>query len=104
MGREVDVRFRPGFFPFVEPGVEVDMRLRGEDVPERLRDKWIEMLGAGMLHPNVLNAAGIDPEVYQGFAFGGGIERLAMLKWGIEDVRAFHDGDLRFIQQFKASE
>ena len=100
----VDIRFRPGYFPFVEPGVEVDMKLRGDDVPERLRDKWIEVLGAGMLHPNVLRAGGIDTDTYQGWAFGGGIERLCMLKWGIDDVRLFHSGDLRFIQQFRAQQ
>ncbi|QSH39411.1 phenylalanine--tRNA ligase subunit alpha [Candidatus Kaiserbacteria bacterium] len=103
LGGSVEVRFRPGFFPFVEPGVEVDMRLTGDTVPARLKGKWIEILGAGMLHPNVLKAGGIDPEEYQGWAFGGGIERLCMLKWGIDDVRLFHSGDLRFIQQFKSS-
>ncbi|MAJ97211.1 phenylalanine--tRNA ligase subunit alpha [bacterium] len=100
LGGSVEVRFRPGFFPFVEPGVEVDMRLTGDAVPVRLKGKWIEILGAGMLHPNVLRAGGINPEEYQGWAFGGGIERLCMLKWGIDDVRLFHSGDLRFIQQF----
>lgn len=103
-GAEVDVRFRPGFFPFVEPGVEVDMCLRGDNVPGKLRDKWIEILGAGMLHPNVLRNAGIDPEEWQGFAFGGGVERLAVLKWAIDDVRYFHNGDLRFAQQFEIKE
>lgn len=103
LGGAVEIRFRPGFFPFVEPGVEVDMRLVGDDAPERLKGKWIEMLGAGMLHPNVLRTAGIDPEKYQGWAFGGGIERLCMLKWGIDDVRIFHTGDLRFINQFTAN-
>lgn len=102
LGGAVEVRFRPGFFPFVEPGVEVDMKLIGDNVPERLQGKWIEILGAGMLHPNVLRAGGIDPEKYRGWAFGGGIERLCMLKWGVDDVRAFHAGDLRFIQQFTA--
>ena len=102
LGGSVDVRFRPGFFPFVEPGVEVDMRLNGGDIPERLRGKWIEILGAGMLHPNVLRSGGIDPDKYRGWAFGGGIERLAMLKWGIDDIRIFHSGDLRFLNQFKA--
>lgn len=101
LGGSVEIRFRPGFFPFVEPGVEVDMRLTGEDAPKKLKDKWIEILGAGMLHPNVLRAGGIDPKEYQAWAFGGGIERLAMLKWGIDDVRIFHSGDLRFINQFK---
>tara|TARA_B100000745_G_scaffold219274_1_gene146013 strand:+ start:25166 stop:25879 length:714 start_codon:yes stop_codon:yes gene_type:complete len=101
LGGSVEIRFRPGFFPFVEPGVEVDMKLLGDNIPKRLRGKWIEILGAGMLHPNVLREGGIDPEKYQGWAFGGGIERLCMLKWGIDDVRIFHSGDLRFIQQFE---
>jgi phenylalanyl-tRNA synthetase alpha chain len=78
------------------------MRLIGENVPPKLTGKWIEMLGAGMVHPNVLTKVGIDTEKYQGFAFGAGIERLCMLKWGIDDVRIFHTGDLRFIQQFVA--
>ena len=99
-GASVEVRFRPSFFPFVEPGVEVDMRLVGENVPEKLRDRWIEMMGAGMVHPSVLKSAGVDPEKYQGFAFGMGIDRLAILRWGIDDVRLMHSADLRFINQF----
>lgn len=94
-GRDITTRFRPGYFPFVEPGVEVDMYYtspRGE--------KWIEVLGAGMVHPNVLKAAGLDPEEYQGFAFGTGIERLVMIKYEIDDLRLFQSGDLRFINQF----
>ena len=96
----VEIRFRPSFFPFVEPGVEVDMRLVGSNVPEKLRDKWIEMMGAGMVHPNVIKNAGLDPKKYQGFAFGMGLDRLAMLRWGIDDVRLMHSADLRFINQF----
>jgi phenylalanyl-tRNA synthetase alpha chain len=99
-GSSVEVRFRPSFFPFVEPGVEVDMRLVGSTVPEKLRDKWIEMMGAGMVHPNVLTNAGVDPEKYQGFAFGMGLDRLALLRWGIDDVRLMHSADLRFVNQF----
>lgn len=99
-GAQVEVRFRPSYFPFVEPGVEVDMRLVGTDVPEKLRDKWIEMMGAGMVHPQVLENAGVDPKKYRGFAFGIGLDRLAMLRWGIDDVRLMHSGDLRFINQF----
>lgn len=95
----VEIRFRPSFFPFTEPSVEVDMRLVGEDVPEKLRDKWIEMMGAGMIHPNVLRNAGVDTR-YQGFAFGMGLDRLAMLRWSIDDVRLMHSADLRFINQF----
>lgn len=99
-GSDVEIRFRPSFFPFTEPSVEVDMRLVGEGVSEKLRDKWIEMMGAGMIHPNVLKNAGVDPEKYRGFAFGMGIDRIAMLKWGIDDVRHMHSADLRFINQF----
>ncbi|HWB33864.1 MAG TPA: phenylalanine--tRNA ligase subunit alpha [Candidatus Paceibacterota bacterium] len=96
----VEVRFRPSFFPFVEPGVEVDMRLTGADAPEKLRGKWIEVMGAGMVHPNVLKSAGVDPSKYRGFAFGMGLDRLAMLRWGIDDIRLMHSADLRFINQF----
>lgn len=99
-GAQVEIRFRPSFFPFVEPGVEVDMRLVGDGVPEKLKDKWMEMMGAGMVHPSVLKNAGVDPKKYQGFAFGMGLDRLAMLKWGIDDVRYMHSADLRFINQF----
>lgn len=96
----VEIRFRPSFFPFTEPSVEVDMRITGETAPEKLRDRWIEVMGAGMLHPNVIKNYGLDPEKYRGFAFGGGLDRLAMLRWGIDDVRLMHSADLRFINQF----
>lgn len=99
-GASVEVRFRPSFFPFTEPSVEVDMRLIGESAPEKLRGTWIEMMGAGMVHPSVLENAGIDSSKYRGFAFGMGIDRLAMLRWGIDDVRHMHSADLRFINQF----
>lgn len=99
-GTQVETRFRPSFFPFVEPGVEVDMRLIGSNAPEKLRDRWIEMMGAGMVHPSVLKNAGVDPEKYQGFAFGMGLDRLALLRWGIDDVRLMHSADLRFVNQF----
>lgn len=99
-GADVEVRFRPSFFPFVEPGVEVDARIVGEHVPEKLNGKWIEMMGAGMVHPNVLKNAEVDPTKYQGFAFGMGLDRLAMLRWGIDDVRLMHSADLRFVNQF----
>jgi phenylalanyl-tRNA synthetase alpha chain len=95
-----EIRFRPSFFPFTEPSVEVDMRVIGEDVPEKLRGVWIEMMGAGMIHPSVLKNAGVDPSKYQGFAFGGGIDRIAILRWGIDDIRQMHSADLRFINQF----
>lgn len=95
---EVEVRFRPSYFPFVEPGVEVDMMLKNSD--SKLANKWIEVMGAGMVHPNVLEAAGIDANTYQGFAFGMGIDRLAVMKYGIDDVRDMYTGDLRFVSQF----
>jgi phenylalanyl-tRNA synthetase alpha chain len=95
---EVEVRFRPSFFPFVEPGVEIDMMLKGSD--SKLANKWIEIMGAGMVHPNVLRNCGIDPEIYSGFAFGMGIDRLGVMKYGVDDVRHFYSGDLRFINQF----
>lgn len=97
---QVEVRFRPSFFPFTEPSVEVDMRLTAPDAPEKLRGRWIEMMGAGMIHPNVLKNAGLNPHECQGFAFGMGLDRLALLRWGIDDVRHMHSADLRFINQF----
>lgn len=99
-GGEVEVRLRPSFFPFVEPGLEVDMRLTGADAPAKLKDRWIEIMGAGMVHPNVIRNAGIDPETYQGFAFGMGIDRLAVMKYGIPDIRLLYNGDLRVVNQF----
>lgn len=100
MKGKTEIRFRPSFFPFTEPSVEVDMIATGDDVPEKLRGKWIEIMGAGMLHPSVLTNWGIDPEKYRGWAFGGGIDRLVMLRHGIDDVRLMHSADLRFINQF----
>lgn len=96
----VEIRFRPSFFPFTEPSVEVDMRLVGDKAPEKLRDTWIEMMGAGMVHPSVLENAGVDSKKYRGFAFGMGLDRLAILRWGIDDIRLMHSADLRFINQF----
>lgn len=95
---ETEIRFRPSFFPFVEPGVEIDMMLKNSD--SKLANKWIEVMGAGMVHPNVLQNSGVDPEVYSGFAFGMGIDRLAVMKYGINDIRDLYTGDLRFINQF----
>jgi len=95
---EVEVRFRPSFFPFVEPGLEVDMMLKGG--ASKLANRWIEVMGAGMIHPNVLKGAGIDPTMYQGFAFGVGIDRLAVMKYGIDDIRHMYSGDARFVSQF----
>ena len=88
----LQVRFRPSYFPFTEPSAEVDVM--GKD------DKWLEVLGCGMVHPNVLKAVGIDPEKYTGFAFGMGVERLTMLRYGVTDLRAFFENDLRFLKQF----
>ncbi|WP_143872427.1 phenylalanine--tRNA ligase subunit alpha [Catenovulum sediminis] len=90
---EVEVRFRPSFFPFTEPSAEVDVK--GQN------GKWLEVLGCGMVHPNVLKAVNIDPEKYSGFAFGMGVERLTMLRYGVSDLRAFFENDLRFLKQFK---
>ncbi len=95
-----EIRFRPSFFPFTEPSVEIDMRATGENVPEKLRGRWIEIMGAGMSHPNVIRNYGLDPQKYRGFAFGGGLDRLAILRWGIDDIRLMHSADLRFINQF----
>ena len=88
-GEEVEVRLRPSFFPFVEPGFEIDLK-KG--------DKWFELLGAGMVHPNVLKNCGIDGQIYQGFAFGVGLDRLTMMKYKIPDIRVLYQGDLRLNQ------
>lgn len=93
-GSRVEVRLRPHYFPFVEPGFELDMRKAGSD------DEWLEMLGCGMVHPEVLRGGGLDPERVSGFAFGMGLDRLAMMRFGIEDVRWMMSGDPRFLQQF----
>lgn len=95
---KTEIRFRPSFFPFVEPGVEVDMKLLEGN--SKLAGKWIEVMGAGMIHPHVLRNCGIDPEVYSGFAFGIGIDRLGVMRHGIEDIRDYYTGDLRFVTQF----
>jgi len=89
---DVQVRVRPSYFPFVEPGFEMDVTFRGD---------WMELLGCGMVHPSVLVAGGIDPERWSGFAFGLGIDRLVMLRYGVEDLRHFMGGDLRFLRQFQ---
>ncbi len=98
-GSQVEIRFRPSFFPFVEPGVEVDMRIEPQ-AGNKLSGRWIEIMGAGMVHPNVLRASGINPEQFQGFAFGMGIDRLAVMKYGIDDIRLLYNGDLRLVNQF----
>jgi len=99
----VSVRFRPSYFPFVEPGVEIDMscfKCGGSGCSVCKQTGWIEIMGAGMVHPHVLTSVGIDPEIYKGFAFGGGIDRLVLLKYGIEDIRLLYSGDLRLTNQF----
>jgi phenylalanyl-tRNA synthetase alpha chain len=101
-GQHLRIKTQPGYFPFVEPGLEFLI-----DRPQSLKKKksageeWLEMLGCGMIHPNVLLAAGIDPNEYKGFAWGGGIDRLVMLKYGIDDVRHFEAGQLTFLRKFK---
>ncbi len=101
-GRDIDIRLRPGYFPFVEPGFELDARCpfckSGCSVCKQ--STWIELLPCGLVHPNVLKAGGIDPEVWTGFAFGLGLSRLTMLRYGIDDVRLLLSGDLRFLEQF----
>ena len=95
-GRAFEMQFKPTYFPFVEPGADVVVRWDREDGSER----WLEVLGCGMVHPNVLKNCGIDPERYTGFAFGMGVERLAMLRYGVSDLRAFFENDVRFLRQF----
>ncbi|MEM7528807.1 MAG: phenylalanine--tRNA ligase subunit alpha [Pseudomonadota bacterium] len=99
---EVELRFRASHFPFTEPSAEVDIRCSWEGGVLRLGegDDWMEILGSGMIHPTVLRSGNIDPEVYQGFAFGIGIDRIAMLKYGIPDLRAFFDSDLRWLRHY----
>lgn len=102
-GRDVNIRLRPSFFPFTEPSVEPDLSCfvcGGSGCRLCKHTGWIEILGAGMVHPNVLRMSGYDPEVYSGFAFGMGVERIAMLKYGIDDIRHFYTNDLRFLKQF----
>jgi phenylalanyl-tRNA synthetase alpha chain len=101
-GKELEVRLRPGYFPFVEPGFELDARCPfcTDGCSVCKRSTWVELLPCGMVHPNVLRAGGIDPEVWSGFAFGLGLSRLAMLRYGIDDVRHLLSGDLRFLEQF----
>jgi phenylalanyl-tRNA synthetase alpha chain len=89
---DLEVRFRPSFFPFTEPSAEIDMKLKG---------RWLEISGSGQVHPTVVRNFGLDPEKYIGFAFGSGLERLTMLRYGIEDLRLFFDGDLRFLEQLE---
>ena len=101
--KEMDVRMRPGYFPFVEPGIEVDIscvKCGGKGCAICKQSGFIEVMGAGMVHPYVLNQVGVDPRIYQGFAFGTGVDRLALLKYGFDDVRLLYQGDLRLVNQF----
>jgi phenylalanyl-tRNA synthetase alpha chain len=101
--RDVTVRLRPGFFPFVEPGFELDIQCLicgGAGCPVCKQSGWVEQLGCGLVHPNVLRMSGIDPEQWNGFAFGLGLTRLVMMRYGIDDIRWLQSGDLRFLEQF----
>ena len=95
-GTDAKARFRPSFFPFTEPSAEVDLWF---DLPNG-KSRWVELGGCGMVHPNVLKTAGIDPEIYTGWAFGFGIERITMRKYGINNIRLFVENDIRFLRQF----
>jgi len=101
--REVKVRLRPGYFPFVEPGFELDIQCLicgGKGCPVCKQNGWVEILPCGLVHPNVLKAGGIDPQKWSGFAFGLGLTRLVMMKYGIDDIRLMQSGDMRFLNQF----
>ena len=91
--REVELRFRPSYFPFTEPSAEVDVLSES--------GRWLEILGCGMVHPKVLKNVGVDPEEYTGYALGFGVERLAMLRYGVDDLRLFFENDIRFLEQFR---
>ena len=102
--KDINVRLRPGFFPFVEPGFELDIECLicgGEGCPSCKNSGWLELCPCGMIHPNVLTAGGIDPEEYTGFAFGLGLTRLAMMKYGVKDIRTFNSGNIKALGQFK---
>lgn len=102
-GEDREIRLRPSFFPFTEPSVEMDISCKvckGEGCSVCKKSGWIEILGAGMVHPKVLEMAGYDPKEYTGFAFGMGPDRIAMLKYGVEDIRRFYTNDMRFLKQF----
>jgi len=104
-GPERDVRLRPSFFPYTEPSAELDISCAacgGSGCQMCKQTGWIEVLGSGMVHPAVFEAVGYDSERYTGFAFGMGIERIALLKWGVEDIRLFYENDLRFLEQFRS--
>ena len=103
LGEKTNLRFRPSYFPFTEPSYEVDVtcfKCGGKGCPLCKKTGWIELLGSGMVHPNVLRMNGYDPDVYSGFAFGTGIDRLAMFKYGITDMRYLYTNDIKFLTQF----
>ena len=95
--KDLDIRFRPSFFPFTEPSAEIDIMFGTGP----LKGRWLEVSGSGQVHPNVIRNMGLDPERYIGFAFGSGIDRLTMLRYGVDDLRLFFDGDIRFLSQFR---
>lgn len=99
-GQTIEVRLRPSYFPFTEPSFEVDIRKIQNSKLKIQNSGWVEIAGAGMVHPHVLKAAGLNPRQWQGFAFGMGVDRIAMMKYKIPDIRLFHSGDLRFLKQF----
>jgi phenylalanyl-tRNA synthetase alpha chain len=104
--RDLEMRLRPSYFPFTEPSAEVDMSCvfcDGKGCRTCKQTGWLEISGCGMVHPNVLKASGVDPERYTGYAFGAGIDRLAMLRYGVNDLRLFFENDLRFLRQFRAA-
>ena len=101
--KELEVRFRPSYFPFTEPSAEVDIQCvncGGSGCRVCSQTGWLEVMGCGMVHPKVFEYSNIDTEKYSGFAFGIGVERLAMLRYGVNDLRLFFDNDLRFLEQF----
>ena len=103
-GKDIQIRFRPSFFPFTEPSAEIDISClicHGKGCTICKHSGWVEIAGSGMLHPNVLRNCGIDPEIYTGFAFGMGIERVTQLKYGVNDLRLYAENDIRFLRQFK---
>ena len=103
-GREINVRMREGFFPFTEPGYEIDMECLvcgGKGCSVCKHNGWIEVMPGGVIHPNVLKAANLDPEEWTGFYVNIGLERLVMMRYGVDNIRLFHSGDLRFLKQFK---
>ena len=104
--RDITTRLRPGYFPFVEPGFELDVQCLicgGKGCKSCKNEGWLELLPCGLVHPNVLKCGGVDTDKWSGFAFGLGLTRLAMMKYGIPDIRLFNSGDIRVIDQFTAT-